>query len=90
MDLLSGLIISGASSHHVEELREFDLSTAVLVELSNHLIDSLGLGLNTEGVDGDFEFLVVGEVPLGSMAPPKSRSNKSKAFLISKTSSRVT
>jgi hypothetical protein len=48
MDLISSLIVSGAGSHHVEKLRELDLSTAVFVEFGNHLIDSLGFGLNTE------------------------------------------
>lgn len=48
VDLISGLVIGGTSSHHIEELGEFDLSTAVLVEFGDHLIDGLSLGLNTE------------------------------------------
>lgn len=56
VDLVSALVIGGSGGHHVEKFREFDLSAAVLVELSNHLIDSLGFGLNSEGVDGNFEF----------------------------------
>jgi hypothetical protein len=34
------------------------LTTAVLVDLSDHLVDCLGLCLNTEGVNGDFEFWI--------------------------------
>lgn len=56
VNFITSLIISGAGGHHIEELGEFDLSAAVLVELGDHLIDSLGLGLDTEGVDGNFEF----------------------------------
>ncbi len=56
MNLLSGFVVGRASSHHVEELRELDLSTAVSVQLGDHLVDCLGLGLNTEGVDGNLEF----------------------------------
>jgi hypothetical protein len=90
VDFVAGLVICGTSGHHVEELGELDLSATVLVEFGNHLIDCLSLGLDAEGVDGDLEFWVMGVVPLGSMAPPKSRSKRSKAFLISRTSSRVT
>jgi hypothetical protein len=34
------------------------LSTAVFVEFGNHLIDSLGFGLNTEWIDGNLEFWI--------------------------------
>ena len=90
VDFFPALVVGGPCGHHIEELVELDLSTAVLVQLSNHLVDCLGLGLNTESVDGSLEFWIVVSVPLGSMAPPRSLSKKSKAFLISKTSSRVT
>jgi len=53
---ISALIVRRTSGHHVDELRELNLPTTVLVELSNHLIDSLSLGLNTERVDSNFEF----------------------------------
>jgi hypothetical protein len=54
------------------------------------LIDCLSLGFNTQWVDGDFEFFDINEyVPLGSMAPPRSLSKRSKALLISKTYSTV-
>ena len=89
VDFISGFVVSGAGGHHVEKFSEFDLSTAVFIKLGDHLIDSLSFGFNTERIDGNFEFWMYGEVPLGSMAPPKSRSKRSKAFLISKTSSRV-
>ena len=87
MNFISGLIVAGSGGHHIEEFGEFDLSTAVLIELSNHLIDCLGFGFDTEGIDCDFEFLMKKGVPLGSMAPPRSLSKRSNAFLISRTSS---
>lgn len=56
MNLVSGLIVRRTSGHHVEEFREFDLSAAVLIEFCDHLIDCLGLGLDSERIDSDFEF----------------------------------
>jgi len=58
VNFLSGLIVRGSGDHHGEEFREINLSTAVLVDLGDHLIDCLGFGLNTEGVNGDFKFLI--------------------------------
>lgn len=56
MNFISRLIVGGAGSHHVEEFREFNLSTAIRIELSDHLIHSLCFRLNTERVNGHFEF----------------------------------
>lgn len=56
VDLISALVVGGTGGHHIEEFGELDLSTAVGVEFSDHLVDCLGLGLNAEGIDGDFEF----------------------------------
>ena len=56
VNLVSGFVVRGTSSHHVEEFRELDLAAAILIELSNHLINGLGLGFDTEGVDSNFEF----------------------------------
>ena len=47
VNLVSALVIGGTGGHHVEEFWEFDLSTAILVEFSDHLINSLSLSLNT-------------------------------------------
>jgi hypothetical protein len=74
VDFIAGLVVGRSGGHHVEELRELDLSAAVLVELGDHLVDCLRLGLDSEGVDGDLEFWMRWGVPLGSMAPPRSRS----------------
>lgn len=60
VDFISELVVGGPGGHHGEELVEVDLSAAVLVDLSDHLVDSLGLGLDTEGVDGNFEFCMSG------------------------------
>jgi len=72
--LVASFVVGGTGGHHVEELGELDLSAAVRVELGDHLVDRLGLGLDSEGVDGNLELCIVGGVPLGSMAPPRSRS----------------
>ena len=56
VDFVSGFIVGGSGDHHGDEFGEINLTTAVLVDLSDHLVDCLGLGLNTEGVNGDFEF----------------------------------
>jgi hypothetical protein len=56
VNFVSGLVVRRTSGHHIKELRELNLSAAILIELSDHLIDSLGLGFDTEGVDGNFEF----------------------------------
>lgn len=88
--LVSGLVISRTGGHHVEEFGEFDLSTSVFVQLSDHLIDCLCFGLDAQGVYGNFQLSITPQLPRGSMAPPKSRSKRSKAFLISSTSSSVT
>ena len=52
MDLFPGLVVAGPRGHHVEELIEVDLSAAVLVDLSDHLVDCLRLGLDSQRVDG--------------------------------------
>jgi hypothetical protein len=56
VDFVACLVVGGAGGHHVEELGELDLSATVLVELGDHLIDCLGLGLDAEGIDGNLEF----------------------------------
>jgi hypothetical protein len=56
VNFLSAFVVSRSGGHHGEELIEVDLSTAVLVDLSYHLVDSLGLGLDAECVNGNFEF----------------------------------
>ena len=58
VNFFSWLVAGGSGGHHFEEFIEFDQTTAVLIEFSDHLIDSLGLGFDTEWVNGDFEFWV--------------------------------
>ena len=45
VDFVSGFIVGGSGDHHGEEFGEINLTTAVLVDLSDHLVDCLGLGL---------------------------------------------
>ncbi len=56
VNLLSGLVGWWSGDHHLEKLVEFNQTTSVLVEFGNHLINCLGFGFNTEGVDSNFEF----------------------------------
>jgi len=56
VDFISALVVGRTSGHHVNEFREFDLSATVLIEFSDHLINSLGFSFNTERIDGNFEF----------------------------------
>lgn len=56
MHFFPEFVVGGTGGHHREELSEIDLSAAVLVDLGDHLVDCLGLGLNSQGVDGHFEF----------------------------------
>lgn len=87
MDVLSGFVFSGPGGHHGQELVEINLSTSVLIDLRDHLVDGLGFGLNSKSVDGLLEFWLGEGLPLGSMDPPSSRSNRSKACLMLWTSS---
>jgi len=61
VDILAGVTIAHARSHHIEELLEVDVIVFVLVKVGDHLVDSLVLGLEAErlhsgtelaGVDG--------------------------------------
>ena len=55
MDFVSRFVGGWSGCHHIEELVEFDLAAAVLVEFSDHGVDCLSLGLDTERVDCGFE-----------------------------------
>ena len=57
--LLAGVTLGHLLGHHVEELGEVDDTGAVLVDVSDHLLDLLTLGLKTEGSHGNLEFLLV-------------------------------
>ena len=56
VDFVSAFVGGWSGGHHIEEFVKFDLSATVFIELSNHGIDSLSLGLDTQGVDCGFEF----------------------------------
>eukprot|EP00356_Strombidium_inclinatum_P012781 CAMPEP_0170493156 /NCGR_PEP_ID=MMETSP0208-20121228/13444_1 /TAXON_ID=197538 /ORGANISM="Strombidium inclinatum, Strain S3" /LENGTH=148 /DNA_ID=CAMNT_0010769039 /DNA_START=45 /DNA_END=486 /DNA_ORIENTATION=+ len=58
-DILSGVLVAHTSSHHVEELFKIDASALVLVEVRDHLEDSLVLGFEPEGLHGSTELLGV-------------------------------
>jgi hypothetical protein len=48
---------SDLGSHHLEELVEVDGARAVSVDVGDHLLDLLLLGLEAEGAHGDLELL---------------------------------
>ena len=57
--LISWVSLRHLGGHHVEELVVVDDTAAVLVDILNHLLDLLSLGLETKGSHGDLEFLLV-------------------------------
>jgi hypothetical protein len=57
--LLAGVTLGHLLGHHVEEFGEVDDTGTVLVDVGDHLLDLLTLGLKTEGAHGDLEFLLV-------------------------------
>ena len=87
VNILSRFVFSGPGGHHSHKLVKINHSTSILINLSNHLIDSLSFGFNSKCIDGLLEFCLSKGLPLGSMDPPLSRSNKSKDCLMLCTSS---
>ena len=47
-DVLAGVFVTHAGGHHIEELFKINVTTLVLVEVSDHLVDSLVLCLEAE------------------------------------------
>merc|ERR1712006_36344 len=58
-DLLTGVAVAHASSHHVQELVEIDGAGAILVDVIDHAADLVLLGVEAEGTHGDLELLGV-------------------------------
>jgi hypothetical protein len=56
VDFFSGFVGSWSGGHHFEKFIEFNQTTAVLIEFSDHLINSLGLSFNTECINSNLEF----------------------------------
>ena len=52
VDLLAGLVLVGRRGHQREELLEVDGSSAVLVDLADHVVDCGGSHLQSERVHG--------------------------------------
>merc|ERR1719379_2723281 len=57
--LLAGVSLSHLLDHHVEELGEVDDARVVLVDVGDHFLDFLTLGLEAESAHGDLELLLV-------------------------------
>merc|ERR1712176_712658 len=55
LDVLAGVLLTHLSSHHHEELCEFDGAIAVVVNVSDHLLQLLVLDLEAESTHGGFQ-----------------------------------
>merc|ERR1712205_28339 len=56
-NLLTGIAITHASGHHVEELVEVNGSGAILVDVVDHATDLVLLGIKAEGAHGNLQLL---------------------------------
>merc|ERR1712227_1144703 len=54
-DLLAGVAVTHASSHHVEELVEVDGAGAILINVVDHAADLVLLSIEAECAHGDLE-----------------------------------
>merc|ERR1712110_1054690 len=52
LDVLAGVLLAHLASHHLEELAELDGAVAVVVDVSDHLLELLVLDLEAEGTHG--------------------------------------
>jgi hypothetical protein len=57
--LLARVTFSHLLGHHIEELREVNDTGAILVDVGDHFLDLLALGLETKGAHGNLKFLLV-------------------------------
>ena len=57
--LLFGVALSHLGGHHIQEFVVVDDARAVLVDVSDHLLDLFALGLEAEGTHSDLQFLLV-------------------------------
>jgi len=56
VNFVSRFVIRRSHSHHIEELWELNLATAIFIEFGDHLINSLCFSLNTKRINCNFEF----------------------------------
>lgn len=85
-DVFPGVLVGYPCGHQLQELLKVDLPTPIGVQIGDHLIYCLILGLEAQRGHSSLEFCMRQWVPLGSMLPPPSVSKRSKAYLISITS----
>merc|ERR1711977_438888 len=55
LDVLAGVLLAHLASHHLEELDELDGAVAVVVDVSDHLLELLVLDLEAEGTHAGLE-----------------------------------
>lgn len=59
VDVLTGILVAHAGRHHVQELLEVNVARFVLVQVGDHLVDGLVLGLEAQALHGRAELLGV-------------------------------
>mmetsp|Transcript_34699 Transcript_34699/g.70860 ORF Transcript_34699/g.70860 Transcript_34699/m.70860 type:complete len:200 (+) Transcript_34699:119-718(+) len=59
LDVFPGVLVAHFCGHHVQELLEVDGSTAVFVDVANHLVDCLVFRLEAKGLHGRLKLLWV-------------------------------
>lgn len=84
------LLLIRLMGHHFVELIELYGSTSISIQFCYHLVNSLSFCFDSKGSDCLSEFLIILWLPLGSIEPPWSRSNRSKTILSYITSYRET
>merc|ERR1719263_85333 len=55
LDVLTGVLLAHLAGHHLQELGELDGAIAVVVNVSDHLLELLVLDLEAEGAHGGLE-----------------------------------
>jgi hypothetical protein len=59
LNVLSAVFVAYSGSHEVEELFEVNLTGTIGIEVGDHLVDGLVLGLESEGCHGSLQLLWV-------------------------------
>lgn len=59
IDVLSAILVADSCSHEVQKFFEIDLTWSVSIQVSDHLVDRLVLGLKAQWGHGSLQFLGV-------------------------------
>merc|ERR1711977_573319 len=72
LDVLAGVLLAHLASHHVQEFGELDGAVAIVVDVSDHLLELLVLDLEAKGTHGGLELTHVNGT--GSISVEKAES----------------